>query len=1281
MNKKFFTLLAAALFSVGAMAQNAAWINPTTGTSSATYTPTVVPPVTSGNPNGGYQKDRSYFLGDGTGFLFVENGTLKMGASPSFSSFELVNQALWTLMEITEGTTNPQYTFINNSTSTVLAMNKDAAVAWNNAAPDATAVTNAPSAMGGDVATWHHAPSYTTPVSSPFYAPLTGDSSVVLVKKAATGLTDVYLSKMLNSELTTSGDGRIVKLVPYQLPTTALGTLSPRQLNTLLYIAGNEATKDSYFSLNFTPSATMNGEANGFTADLQAMAVEQYELMHGVAETTAGSSSQDNLAKSAFSSFYAKSAISTILPGTPTQAYVDGKSYKNIRDAAVNGFNDNTPQWVALKNRDGKYLVVDTVHVRGTGQSENPRITFAWDDLYNAKKDSRFRDPRSYLFRFDYNPNTKTLEILSMAYTAFPATTASVGAPLAAGSARGFDAATFYAGQFTAQPIKEGSKWFADGEVGGSGTTKNDQVYTNANDRNFVVFAALSTVTEITLGAKTTTPNNQFVIKLGNSDRYQLTYKRSGAYLLQITGSSNKANIGKFYIDNLKGGFEIMERAKRQDFQHMPAAQWIVKSAGSSAGSPVTIQNREFENLIAQGSLYGVAGSTTQAFFMGGDTLDFIPVATPNDKYLGYMNVNKNELDETVYTFNYLHDLIMDKPINTVNDVDSVVWVDKDGNDIKFRLEIEVEEDAYGSNNAVSGVANLVRNVYLVRVKDATKLQNDGRYLAYDANLKKYIVAKDKARATRFFIKENNHSDENLGHYYALVLANVENVASATQNAGTGFWTTNAGDNKMVVDSDIAGKFIGIKAAWTNPETGLPEDKWQVRTFTGGTALADANAYIAANYPGYSAGLEAIQFTNATTYAIRFVTADYAGFNYITGLNSYYADYKVSVDNNTLDLVNGLLNNESWREVATSAFSVTPSDDPLYRRFNDAELEENADDSPNTLKFFRSNSIVGDVKEYLYEDASSVYSTGKGINFLGVEAKGISKNAAMWVDTAYVQRNTKMPQYLIALRPSVTEGTIELCPECGDITCEHSKVTRRYVDAHYLINFQDSIDVNEGAAKTKFQFNNQYTRLGFVPARHIGDSLIIKNSVYTGNNTPIVVGKPATYASRDTINLGNNQHKNVVFSMRLINSDAKKDFLMESETQDKDGNYAKNKPGNLVKIAPTKGGWIKIQNGVPVIANMSYNEAGLDAEIFNVEVTDEDAVANDNVEVTTVSVAGDYGQVIIQGAAGKTVVISNVLGQTVASQTINDNNVTIQAPAGVVVVAVQGEKAVKALVK
>ena len=73
--------------------------------------------------------------------------------------------------------------------------------------------------------------------------------------------------------------------------------------------------------------------------------------------------------------------------------------------------------------------------------------------------------------------------------------------------------------------------------------------------------------------------------------------------------------------------------------------------------------------------------------------------------------------------------------------------------------------------------------------------------------------------------------------------------------------------------------------------------------------------------------------------------------------------------------------------------------------------------------------------------------------------------------------------------------------------------------------------------------------------------------------------------------------------------------------------------------------------------------------------------ANEGIETSEVKVIAGEGNLTIAGAQGKKVVVSNILGQVVANTVIASDNAVIAAPAGVVVVAVEGEAAVKAIVK
>ena len=114
-----------------------------------------------------------------------------------------------------------------------------------------------------------------------------------------------------------------------------------------------------------------------------------------------------------------------------------------------------------------------------------------------------------------------------------------------------------------------------------------------------------------------------------------------------------------------------------------------------------------------------------------------------------------------------------------------------------------------------------------------------------------------------------------------------------------------------------------------------------------------------------------------------------------------------------------------------------------------------------------------------------------------------------------------------------------------------------------------------------------------------------------------------------------------------------------------------------------------MQNGCLVLtrgdSDFNSSKTGGDAAlVFNVdpEASKGDMVtSNDEVAVEGVSVVAGNGTVTVQGAAGKSVVITNILGKVVAETVLTSDNATIAVPAGIVAVAVDGEEAVKTIVK
>ena len=101
----------------------------------------------------------------------------------------------------------------------------------------------------------------------------------------------------------------------------------------------------------------------------------------------------------------------------------------------------------------------------------------------------------------------------------------------------------------------------------------------------------------------------------------------------------------------------------------------------------------------------------------------------------------------------------------------------------------------------------------------------------------------------------------------------------------------------------------------------------------------------------------------------------------------------------------------------------------------------------------------------------------------------------------------------------------------------------------------------------------------------------------------------------------------------------------------------------------------------------SFNDqlswSGSKEKAMRFTITTGDPTANESIADAAegVKVIAGNGTVEIQGAAGKNVVITNVLGKGVASTVLTSDDATIAAPAGIVVVSVEGEEAVKAVVK
>ena len=405
---------------------------------------------------------------------------------------------------------------------------------------------------------------------------------------------------------------------------------------------------------------------------------------------------------------------------------------------------------------------------------------------------------------------------------------------------------------------------------------------------------------------------------------------------------------------------------------------------------------------------------------------------------------------------------------------------------------------------------------------------------------------------------------------------------------------------------------------------------------------------------------------------------------------------------------------------------------------NNGDGAEMPYDAPKILRFYTQFNN----REYLFEDALSAESANHGINFLGLanadqfredyqSPDGFYKfNYNLFVDTAYINRGTGWikPQYLLAVGAEAVEAKdIVWTDACGD---EQEGTLLPYIRARYLVNATDSArQIASNGSNTyarrddRYIYDGTWDRLAFVDAIHVDDRLYIVSelkkrgiadtsyivtakdgnkyihgaalramtekggSLYNTARRPLGSDRLGVYYDFEE---WQNYHNDVCFSLRFVEKYARnaseftglggtdndsKQFRIESETNQR------NPYGNR-KIAPVQGGWIKIENGVAVMSRTSYEDGIGQSEIFNVEKPKEGAEAtNNDFASSKVIVASGIGEVSILNANGKNLTITNMLGQTVVSKVLDSDNVTVNAPKGIVVVAIEGEKAVKSIVK
>ena len=404
------------------------------------------------------------------------------------------------------------------------------------------------------------------------------------------------------------------------------------------------------------------------------------------------------------------------------------------------------------------------------------------------------------------------------------------------------------------------------------------------------------------------------------------------------------------------------------------------------------------------------------------------------------------------------------------------------------------------------------------------------------------------------------------------------------------------------------------------------------------------------------------------------------GHYYALVRTEYPSAYRVDKDDVYTDDVNKFA---GWKYVFDDALDKLAIEQGQL----DAKVENLCQDrtesfilEADTMPYYRR--VVGLKTEKFYSTNNENRTLGEsvidGVTYMNIfsAVEEPERNNEFFIDTAHVNVSS-MPTYLLALdveAKKTAECNHEDHPAIGD----HYQVID-YLQGRYMVDASVDSVIPAYLKNSVKPFENVYTRYAFVNAIHYQDTLYIMDAA------------DATIKYDRDLYDGKNVAKKVVLKEKAYDG-ASIAFRLKDQSDDE--NFYIETKGKQYGYAANGNTWVKEQNHNIVSTGRGYSETGDHNDNWHQNVYEDiyqalllnttaqsDATANEDVEVSSVTVIAGNGQITVAGAAGKKVVITNILGQTVANTVVTSDNATIAAPAGVVVVAIEGEDAVKAIVK
>ena len=809
----------------------------------------------------------------------------------------------------------------------------------------------------------------------------------------------------------------------------------------------------------------------------------------------------------------------------------------------------------------------------------------------------------------------------------------------------------------------------------------------------------------------------ELVVRFANSyaNPYERATVKDGLYFINIKNvkpavyQTEHRTEGAYVVMDM-GGHTVydVEEAGQQDFTHMPATQWVVEQdqcldttddLNVNRYPTVVVRNREFADVAFAGQLYKnketgnlvtlnhrkyirYNGSTSvknhyRTELNCADEFVFNKIEKPTK--FGYFNEAEETLRNSVYKFQHMFDMSQNLFLGTDG---KFVKLTKDGAEFElYRAEgwtpvqdyhyeynyatgkedILVWDDSYhfvyadsaeyGYTSKRAGAEQLYKTFYKVKVKDENLIDNDHTFLAIN-NQYKYVIAtekeildsKNELRFAVVTLKENNHLG--IEHGYSLV---------------------NAPQYTIVKAGATKDDLKDLKWEWVYDET-------------------DAQFYNSFYYvDSKGKHVEMVRLAN------HFKEEEYRQSHANWG--------KLAVESISLNAKIA-----SLCETTTDAFALVPAARNLYRTLDAAYVN-------NAKKAIDLTTVDYQGNESLYEDSGSKLAMANKLNYLAAENLGNqTKREGFYVD-AVAKSKATMPQYLLVVAADsvpaykyCVDGIHGINPGCG-----HEVETPGYVEGRFLVNFNDSIKealIDKLTKRADAFKSDNFVRLGFVEGIHRGDSLyILKDTTLASIKKADKTGKlyvdpmffdKANEGKKYNVVKLDGKHNNAAFSFREVGDG---NFLIESNDLN----------DNAMIGSFGAGAWIKLHNNVPVLTQYTnhngdhntgdstdawrkfsdatttgtFGEAINQAARFTMAAIDKDAhaTANETIATSDVTVSATNGAVVVKGAAGKAVVVTNILGQTLANAVISSDNASISVPAGIVVVAVEGEEAVKVVVK